>query len=315
MVEVLFMAAPDFKRLPWVVPYKDILAVAGPSCIELIEITNCYGGAAWARYHFTEASPLIVASRSLGNATRYVVKEGASTLKLRASVSAGGIESVEVLEDTIRVTYAGLGGGGVGATICRALARDVVDYDLTPVGGGQMSRGTLTLPKRSRIIIGVDDTDTKEEGATWSLVNNIAVMADNKAFRYVSHAIVQLYPVKAKTKNCVATVVEFAGLNVRKHVRKFERLLEKLSLSDQTGMAVLQSFDAESLLGYGNKARGGEVTRAAALEAANTAGAEVRLDGRGIIGAIAALPFFSQSDQSVKLHKKLEAEFASGAAL
>ena len=309
------MAAPDFKRLPWVLPYKDILAVAGPGCVELIETTSCYGGAAWARYHFTETSPLIVASRSLGNATRYLVKEGASTLKLRASVSAGGIESVEVLKDTIRVTYAGLGGGGVGATICRALARDVVDYDLTPVGGGQLSRGTLTLPKRSRIIIGVDDTDTKEEGATWSLVNNIAATADNKALRYVSHAIVQLYPVKAKTKNCVATVVEFAGLNARKHVGKFERLLEKLSLSDQTGMAVLESFDAESLLSYGNKARCGEVTRAAALEAADVAGVEVRLDGRGIIGAIAALPFFSQSDRSVKLDKRIKADFANDAVL
>jgi methanogenesis imperfect marker protein 11 len=212
-----------------------------------------------------------------------------------------------VLEDTVRVTYAGLGGGGVGATICRALARDVVDYDLTPVGGGQMSRGTLTLPKRSRIIIGVDDTDTKEEGATWSLVHNIAAKVDNKAFRYVSHAIVQLYPVKAKTKNCVATVVEFAGLNVHKHVRKFERLLEKLSLSDQTGMAVLQSFDAESLLSYSKTTRRGEVTRAAAIEAADVAGAKVCLAGRGIIGAIAALPFFSQSDQSVKLDNRLDA--------
>lgn len=309
------MVTPDFKQLPWVVPYKDILAVAGPGCIELIEITNCYGGAAWARYHFTETSPLIVTSRSLGSATRYLIKEGASILKLRASVSAGGIESVEVLEDTVRVTYAGLGGGGVGATICRALARDVIGYDLTPAGGGQMSRGTLTLPKRSRIIIGVDDTDTKEEGATWSLVNNIAVMVDSKAFRYISHAIVQLYPVKARTKNCVATVVEFAGLDPRKHVKKFERLLEKLSLSDQTGMAVLQSFNAESLLSYGNLTRGGQVTRSAALEAADVAGAEVCLDGRGIIGAIAALPFFSQSDRSVKLDRRLEAEFARSDAL
>jgi methanogenesis imperfect marker protein 11 len=309
------MAGPDFKQLPWVAPYKDILAVAGPGCVELIEITNCYGGAAWARYHFTETSPLIIASRSVGNATRYLVKEGASILKLRASISAGGIESVEVLGDTVRVTYAGLGGGGVGATICRALARDVIDYDVTPVGGGQLSRGTLTLPKRSRIIIGVDDTDTREEGATWSLVNNIAVTVDSKAFRYISHAIVQLYPVKARTKNCVATVVEFAGLNDHKHVKKFEKLLDELSLSDQTGMAVLRSFDAESLQSYCNLTRQGEVTRSAALEAAEVAGAEVCLDGRGIIGAIAALPFFSQSDRSVRLDERLEAELTSGDAL
>lgn len=302
------MVSPEFRQLPWIVPYKDILAIAGTDCVELIEITNCYGGAAWARYHYSQTSPLIISSRSLGNTTRYIIKVGTSHLKLRASVSAGGIESVELLKDTVKVTYAGLGGGGVGATMCRALARDVLDYDLTPAGGSKMSRGTLTLPKRSRIIIGVDDTDTKEEGATWSLINNIAAMVDSKTLRYVSHAIVQLYPVKAKTKNCVATVVEFASLNDNKPIKKFKKLLEDLSLSDRTGMAVLKSFDAERLLSYGDTARSGEVLYSAAIEAADAAGVEVCLEGRGIIGAIAALPFFSQSDTSVKLDKIIQAE-------
>jgi methanogenesis imperfect marker protein 11 len=295
------MAITKFGHLPWIVPYVDILAIAGTGCVELIETTNCYGGAAWARYHYAQTSPLIVKSRALGNTTRYLIKEGTSKLKLRPSVSAGGIESVIVSKDTIKVTYAGLGGGGVGATMCRALARDVIDYDLTPAGGSKMSRGTLTLPKRSRVIVGVDDTDTKEEGATWSLVNNIAAMVDSTSLRYVSHAIVQLYPVKAKTKNCVATVVEFASLNDDEPLKKFKRLLEELSLSEQTGMVVLKSFGAERLLNYGNATRSGEVSISAAHEAANDAGVEVCLGGRGIIGAIAALPFFSQSDESVKL--------------
>jgi len=225
--------------------------------------------------------------------------------KLSPSVSAGGIESVELSDDTVKVTYAGLGGGGVGATMCRALARDVIDYDLTPAGGSKMSRGTLTLPKRSRVIVGVDDTDTKDEGATWALVNNIAAMVDNNTLRYVSHAIVQLYPVKAKTKNCVATVVEFASSNANKPIKKFQELLEGYTLSDQTGMAVLNSFGAKSLLSYGDAARSGEVSRSAAMEAADAAGVEVRLQGRGIIGAIAAIPFFSQCDQSVKLDQIL----------
>ncbi|MGZ4863197.1 MAG: methanogenesis marker protein 11 [Halobacteriota archaeon] len=299
------MDTSEFRHLPWIVPYKDIVAVAGTGCIELIETTNCYGGAAWARYHYTQASPLIVASRVLGNTTRYLIKEGTSHLNLRASVSAGGIESIELLKDTIKVTYAGLGGGGVGATMCRALANDVIDYDLTPAGGSKLSRGTLTLPRRSRIIIGVDDTDTKEEGATWSLVNNIAAMVDSESLRYVSHAIVQLFPVKAKTKNCVATVVEFAGLDDEKPINKFKKLLEELSLSDKTGMAVLKSFSAECLLDFGNATRSGEVSISTATEAANIAGVEVCLQGRGIIGAVAALPFFSQSDESVKLDKIL----------
>jgi len=299
------MATPEFRHLPWIVPYRDILAIAGTGCVELIETTNCYGGAAWARYHYAQASPLIVTSRTLGNTTRYLIKEGTSHLKLRASVSAGGIESVKLSKDTIKVTYAGLGGGGVGATMCRALARDVIDYDLTPAGGSKLSRGTLTLPKRSRIIIGVDDTDTKEEGATWSLVNNIATLVDSKSLRYVSHAIVQLYPVKAKTKNCVATVVEFASLNGDRPIKKFKKLLEELSLSEETGMAVLKSFSAERLSDFGNATRSGEVSISAATEAANAAGVEVCLEGRGIIGAIASLPFFSQSDESVKLDKIL----------
>ncbi|MGZ4883724.1 MAG: methanogenesis marker protein 11 [Halobacteriota archaeon] len=302
------MDTSEFRHLPWIVPYKDIVAVAGTGCIELIETTNCYGGAAWARYHYTQASPLIVASRVLGNTTRYLIKEGTSHLNLRASVSAGGIESIELLKDTIKVTYAGLGGGGVGATMCRALANDVIDYDLTPAGGSKLSRGTLTLPRRSRIIIGVDDTDTKEEGATWSLVNNIAAMVDSESLRYVSHAIVQLFPVKAKTKNCVATVVEFAGLDDEKPINKFKKLLEELSLSDKTGMAVLKSFSAECLLDFGNATRSGEVSISTATEAANVAGVEVCLQGRGIIGAVAALPFFSQSDESVKLDKILYEE-------
>ncbi len=295
------MVSTDFRHLPWIVPYRDIIAMAGTACIELVETTNCYGGAAWARYHYAQTSPLIVTSRALGNTTRYLIKEGTSKLNLRPSVSAGGIESVIIAKDTIKVTYAGLGGGGVGATMCRALAHDVIDYDLTPAGGSKLSRGTLTLPKRSRIIIGVDDTDTKEDGATWSLVNNIATMVDSKSLRYVSHAIVQLYPVKAKTKNCVATVVEFASLNDDKPIKKFKKLLEELSLSEETGMAVLKSFSAERLLNYGNATRSREVSISAAIEAANNAGVEVCLEGRGIIGAIAALPFFSQSDESVKL--------------
>jgi methanogenesis imperfect marker protein 11 len=302
------MAAPDFSQLPWIVPYQDILAIVGTDYVELLEVTNCYGGAAWARYHYTQTSPLIISSRSVGSTTRYLLRVGTSNLKLRPSVSAGGIESVELSDDTVKVTYAGLGGGGVGATMCRALARDVIDYDLTPAGGSKMSRGTLTLPKRSRVIVGVDDTDTKEEGATWSLVNNIAAMVDRSTLRYVSHAIVQLYPVKAKTKNCVATVVEFASLNGKKPIKKFQELLEDYTLSDQTGMAVLNSFDAKSLLSYGDAARSGEVSCSAAIEAADAAGVEVCLEGRGIIGAIAALPFFSQCDQSVKLDQILRSE-------
>ena len=61
-----------------------------------------------------------------------------------------------------------------------------------------------------RVLIGVDDTDTPEEGATWTLVHNIARAVEDEQSVYLSHTIVQLFPVPYRTKNCVSIVVEFA---------------------------------------------------------------------------------------------------------
>jgi len=83
------MAAPDFSQLPWIVPYQDILAIAGTDCVELLEVTNCYGGAAWARYHYTQTSPLIISSRTVGSTTRYLLRVGTSNLKTQPSVPLG----------------------------------------------------------------------------------------------------------------------------------------------------------------------------------------------------------------------------------
>ena len=94
----------------------------------------------------------------------------------------------------MEVTYVGLGGGGVGATLSRAGAEDVLRYEATESGGGRVARGTIVLPRRERMIIGVDDTDSKTQGATWTLVHNIAQKVDRKEARYISHSLVQLFP-------------------------------------------------------------------------------------------------------------------------
>ena len=60
------------------------------------------------------------------------------------------------------------------------------------------------------------------EGATWTLVHNIAKAVEDKHTVYLSHTIVQLFPVPYRTKNCVSLVAEFAttdpeGLTARFH--------------------------------------------------------------------------------------------------
>lgn len=288
---------------PWVTPYKDILAIcdeAGKQ-IDLIEENNCYGGAAWARHHFISSSPLIKECKTLGNTTRYLLDAGGSDLDLIPTFSAAGIESAIINDRTVELTYVGLGGGGVGATLCRALAEDVISYEMTEAGGSKRSRGTITLPRRRRVLIGVDDTDTKEEGATWSLVHNIACKVDDRDARYISHSIVQLHPVKIKTQNCVATVVEFACTKSDELISNFKRELSELTSSEETGMVVFEGFDASSLGEYAAACKSREVSIEEARRASDESGLKILMEGRGIIGAVASIPYFAKPDDSVKL--------------
>jgi methanogenesis imperfect marker protein 11 len=230
-----------------------------------------------------------------------MLNPGNVDLDLVSSKRSAGIESVKVSGSEVEVTYAGLGGGGVGATLSRARAEDVLRYDATECGGGRVARGTIVLPRRERMIIGVDDTDSKTVGATWSLIHNIAQKVDRPEARYISHSLVQLFPVPTKTQNCVSTVVEFACLPGRGEgmLGDFRALLQKYTVSEQTGMAVFRDFDPSELLAFGLRCKKERVSYEDAVKVAQEAGVQIIMKGQGLIGAIAALPFNARPDESI----------------
>jgi len=285
-----------------VVVYKQIHAVVDDDAkrVELLERSSCYGGSAWARYHYSRG-PLVISSCNQGEWFRYMLNPGNVDLDLVSSKRSAGIESVRVSKSEVEVTYAGLGGGGVGATLSRARAEDVLRYDATECGGGMVARGTIVLPRRERMIIGVDDTDSKTVGATWSLIHNIAQKVDRPEARYISHSLVQLFPVPTKTQNCVSTVVEFACLPGRGEgmLGDFRALLQKYTVSAQTGMAVFRDFDPSELLAFGLRCKRERVSYEDAVKVAQEAGVQIIMKGQGLIGAIAALPFNARPDESI----------------
>lgn len=287
---------------PYVVVYKQIHAVVDDDAkrVELLERSSCYGGSAWARYHYSRG-PLVISSCNQGEWFRYMLNPGSVDLDLVSSKRSAGIESVRVSKSEVEVTYAGLGGGGVGATLSRARAEDVLRYDATECGGGRVARGTIVLPRRERMIIGVDDTDSKTVGATWSLIHNIAQKVDRPEARYISHSLVQLFPVPTKTQNCVSTVVEFACLPGRGEgmLGDFRALLQKYTVSEQTGMAVFRDFDPSELLAFGLRCKRERVSYEDAVKVAQEAGVQIIMKGQGLIGAIAALPFNARPDESI----------------
>jgi methanogenesis imperfect marker protein 11 len=156
-----------------------------------------------------------------------------------------------------------------------------------------------------RVLIGIDDTDTPEKGASWTLAHNIAREVEDETSRYLSHTIVQLFPVPYRTKNCVSTVCEFASSNPRLLIDRFHSLLEKYTLSDETGMAVFTGFDPSPLLPFAWKVKKGEVMRDL-LPAGREGHLEFVMEGRGIIGAVAAIPFSTRFEEALSLWTGLD---------
>ena len=290
---------------PYTVTYAGIYAVCDRENrhVDIIEQSNCYGGSAWTMHHYA-SSPLIENVISVGNMIRYRTRTGTEPLKLEASIAAAGIESVEVSGNEVAITYAGLGGGGVGATVCRAKSQGVLRFEISESGGGRAAKGTIIVPRYERVLVGIDDTDNKEEGATWSMVHNIASALDRDEAKYLSHALVQLFPAPAKTQNCVSTVLEFACLNAKSKgvlLKDIKSALEQYSVSTETGMVVLDDFDASLLEDYSRECRTRILTKEYALETARSKLVRIWLDGNGVIGALAALPWYTRPNESVKL--------------
>jgi methanogenesis imperfect marker protein 11 len=287
---------------PYVIHYPRIVAVGDENGkrVELIEFFDCIGGAMWSKYHYVK-SPIVEDVRAVGSTMRYSLRAGTVDLALEGSRFPAGISACTVDDSEIAITYIGMGGGGVGAAACRSDAVGVLRSRSDPAGGGRVAGATIWLPRMRRLLIGVDDTDTLEEGATWTLVHNIARAVEDEKSVYLSHTIVQLFPVPYRTKNCVGLVAEFATNDPDGLVSRFRQLLEKYTLSKKTGMAVYTGFTpSEELREYGRKVKRGEV-KAALLESIRDPHLRIILNGRGIVGAVAAIPFATQYEEALEL--------------
>lgn len=286
---------------PYVIHYPWICAVSdgAGSQVELIECFDCIGGAMWVKKHYAQ-SPLVESVRTVGSLNRFLLRTGSVDLALEGSKFPAGISRVCVHEQEIAISYIGMGGGGVGATICRASAQGVLRSEYDESGGGKIAGSTIVLPRFSRVLIGVDDTDTPEQGATWTLVHNIAKAVADEKNRYLSHTIVQLFPVPFRTKNCVGVVVEFASSEPEDLAGRFSDLLKQYTLSKETGMAVFTGFSPDRLLDYGWRTKNGQVSPDDARALARD-DLTIWINGRGVTGAVAAIPFYTRYDEGLEL--------------
>jgi methanogenesis imperfect marker protein 11 len=306
----------------WISPHKKVVAVVDRAAgvAELIEEHargTCLGGSAWSLYHYTKDSPSVIWSKREGTRLFYKMRisglaataaAAPAPASLQASYHPASIESLVLDGGKVRVTYSGLAGAGVAA-LSRGMAEGVEGVEVIEWGGGRkLGRATLVLPAKEKIILGVDDTDTPDEGATWSLVNEIAYqLSQRDGIDYLEHAIVQLYPQNPyKTQNCVSLGVSFAvPPELREAVLKeFRDALAERTFSRETAMAWFVGVDVPApLKDFARRAKCGMVTIEDAEEAAGEYGVKLfRVTGtRGLVGAVAAIPYVEFPDEAVRI--------------
>jgi len=226
-----------------------------------------------------------------------------------ASAGTGGqaLVSAALSRDgeAVKTRWKGIAGASVGVGACLGSAPGVerADYrDFTGIGGSHVVDVTLTTPALYRLVFGIDDTDSKEKGATWSLVMKMSKALEEAVDAiFLDLKVIQLCPlVPEKTTNCVSIALSVAvphrrAVGAKAAARKF---IEHHTLSDETGMAVL-----EGLVVPGEVVRYAEETKREvksvgdALSVARENGIELfPVTGeRGMIGALAAVGFFEKS--------------------
>ena len=297
---------------PWVSSYKKILTLTDKQeeTVELIEYHPCPTGSQWMINQYQKTSPLVIKAKKEANKHIYTLKKGKSNIELKPSLQAAGIENVEITDDEIKITHAGLAGAGVGAARCRGKAEGVNRVELYEKGGGsKIGKATIITPKLLKLIIGVDDTDTKEEGATWTLANNIAQEISNKKIaHYLDHITCQLYPKNPnKTQNCVsiATVFAVKPENKEKLIQTFKEILKQTTLSDKTTIAIQEGFTTPSNLrqfGIESKKSMKTVEEAQKIAKENNIRIEYITGKDGIIGAVAALGLYEDITEAAKIY-------------
>ena len=296
---------------PWIAPYQKVLTMVDGDKVELLEYHPCISGSHWLLNQYKNNSELIDDARRDGNRHTYKCHTGKAPIDLKASFNAAGIDEVEVRGDEVRITHSGLAGAGVGAGMCRGMGEGVKYIELLDVGGGsKVGRATVVTPKLEKVVIGIDDTDTKDAGATWTMAHNLGVELQGEGFEYLDHIIVQLYPHNPhKTQNCVSIALTFAVESERKEklINKVVEILKRDTLSDKTAIAILEGLDIpHKLREYSIATKSGMMSVDEAEKVAENLNIPlIAVTGeQGKVGALAALGLYDDVEEAVKAYDK-----------
>lgn len=190
-------------------------------------------------------------------------------------------------------TIKSTGGPAYSLTDMMGMARGVEKIEIKFMGN--LVAGEVYTKAMTHVIIGIDDTDSEEGGATFAFtLGLLQYLSKFRGVIPVSHRVVMLNPkIKYCTAGNSASYIEIAvEPEELKHVKEIaERFVEEESSSAEYGFALKTGFTiTDSLRRYGNTVRFNEIGMDFAEKTADENG--IYLAGkRGKIGALAAVAF------------------------
>ena len=222
-----------------------------------------------------------------------------------SDVGGQGLAALKVEGDRVRTTWYGIAGASVGIGACIPQCEDVIETvypDDFKIGGANVAHVDIITPKMVRVIIGVDDTDTKEKGASW--VTALKMGNQTPVGKFIDHKIIQLNPkVPSKTTNCCSTAVSFA-VREEEIPALIEYCVDFVRSESYSGESVVTVYKGlsipQSLKEFGLRAKTELLTQEDAVKAAVEN--KVQIIGvtgtKGTIGAVAAIGCFDMGGEA-----------------
>lgn len=220
---------------------------------EIHEECHARGPIEWDHMNRRRAGGALLLAKTEGCKMTMTAKLGCYPIRFGpAATELGGqaLEAVIVKGDEVHTSWAGAAGAGVGVSACLAQAPGVIrtEYkseDDLNVGGARICRSTVILQKYEKITFGIDDTDVKEEGATWVLALQCGEACKIDGAIFLGMRLVQLNPkAPNKTTNCTGSAISFAVLPEKKAelIEFVKTFVESHSVIPETGICYIEGL-------------------------------------------------------------------------
>ena len=262
---------------------------------ELVEIFHdCMSGAcaAYCGYHHALARGVLTGIERDGTLLRECARLGESVFSIGLSpLPAVGVSGVKRDGDSIVQHIRCIGGPAYSLTDMMARAQGVVRVDLNQ--NENIVEGRVWTKALVHVTIGLDDTDSKEGGATFALALALLNhLTGTTGALPISHHVVMLnQDVFCKTAGNSASYIELAvpPEKVESVLGKCRQFAADEALSPEWGIAFRTGMGIPpGLRDYGRMVREQVIDRTVAEATAERFGVLLQ-GGRGVIGALGAV--------------------------